>query len=58
MITEHYYTKINNKMKSHTLDKTMSKTKEKSVSKDAFISAIIAISGLTLIAIIGILIHH
>tara|TARA_R110002074_G_scaffold308614_1_gene479416 strand:- start:271 stop:408 length:138 start_codon:yes stop_codon:yes gene_type:complete len=45
-------------MKSHTLDKTMSKTKEKSVSKDAFISAIIALSGLTLIAIIGILIHH
>lgn len=58
MITQHYYTKINNKVKSHTLTKTMSKSKEKSISKDSLIGASIGIGGLTLIAIIGILIHH
>ena len=59
MITEHYYTKVNNKMKSHYKSvKSMSKPKERSISKDALVGSIIGIGGLTLIAIIGILIHH
>ena len=58
MITNHYYTKINNEMKSHASVKTMSRTKEKLVSKDAFIGAFMGIGILTLMAVIGIFIHH